>query len=153
MAVQIYKREVRGEDFLYFLQEAMRLVPTSNKVSVLADNATWHKAAIVMQTAASKAMEFNAPGLFQANLIENAFSFIRAEFRKRQTVDTYEEEARQLLRIFFDERNERRFKGVARNHLRSLTSLLHRNYMEVAAHKRRRRRRSKLTTVRTILSK
>ena len=86
VAIQVYQKEVRGEDFLFFLQEAMRLVPTGSKISVLADNATWHKAAIVMKTPASKAMEFNAPGLFQANLIENAFSFVRSEFRKRPTV-------------------------------------------------------------------
>ena len=128
VAVQVFKREICGQDFLYFLQEALTRVPNSARITVLADNATWHTAAVVMTTEASKAIEFNAPGLFQANLIENAFSFVRAEFRKRPIVHTVEDETRQLLRIFFDDRNTHRFRGIYRNHIRSLLALLTKHY-------------------------
>ena len=131
VAVQVFQKDICGLDFLYFLQEAMTRIPTSAKVTVLADNATWHTAAVVMNTAAAKAIEFNAPGLFQANMIENAFSFVRAEFRKRPDSKTYEDETRQLLRIFFDDRNTKRFAGIYRNHIRSLLALLFKHYAAI----------------------
>ena len=73
-----------------------------------------------MKTEVSKFFSFNEPRMFQLNIIENAFSFIRGMFRKRPQVDTMEEEAREIVRIFFDQDNERRFKGLMRNHLRQL---------------------------------
>jgi hypothetical protein len=136
VAVQVFKRDISGQDFLYFLQEALKLVPSSAKVTVLADNATWHTAEVVVKTKAASAIEFNARGLFQANMIENAFSFVRAEFRKRQNAENDEEEARLLLRIFFDPRNEHRFAGIFRNHLRSLLSLLVKHYTAVQSRQR-----------------
>ena len=69
---------------------------------------------------ASKFFFFNEPRMFQLNIIENAFSFVRDAFRKRPQVDTMEEEAREIVRIFFDEENQKRFRGVLRNHLRQL---------------------------------
>ena len=43
-------------------------------------------------------------------------------------MDSLEEEAYLLARIFFDLINRKRFKGVARNHLRALRKLLEYNY-------------------------
>jgi len=143
VAIQIFQREVRGEDFLYFLQEALEHVPTSSKITVLADNATWHRAEVVMKTKAGKAMEFNAPGLFRANLIENAFSFVRAAFRKRPQVNTLDAEVRILLSIFFDEANQKKFAGIARNHLRSLIALLEDHYTALFSRQRRTSRSTK----------
>ena len=133
VAIQIFKKEICGEDFLFFIQEAFKKVPHKTKISVLADNASWHKAECVSQSKAFKALHFNAPGLFQANLIENAFSFIRSEFRKRPLVDTVEEEAALLLQIFFDDYNTKRFEGIARNHIRSLQALLYKHYSAIAS--------------------
>ena len=142
VAVQVFKREICGEDFLYFLQQALTRVPSSKKITVLADNATWHTAQVVVKTKVAKALEFNARGLFQANMIENAFSFVRAEFRKRPNATTDEEEARLLLRIFFDPRNEHRFAGIFRNHLRSLQALLVKHYTAIHSRQRQPRRQS-----------
>ena len=137
VAIQVFQREVRGEDFLYFLQEALSKVPENTKITLLADNATWHRAEIVTSTKAGKAMEFNAPGLFKANLIELAFSFVRAEFRKRPQVETVEDETRLLLSIFFDNRNPRRFAGIARYHVRSLLKLLQEHFAAIYSRQRR----------------
>ena len=140
VAVQVFKRDIIGEDFLYFLQEALKRVPSKSRVTVLADNASWHTAKVVAESAAYKALFFNAPGLFQANLIENAFSFIRAEFRKRPDVIGDEEEARQLLNIFFDERNSKRFEGIFRNHIKSLQKLLTDHYFAIRSRLKRAQR-------------
>lgn len=143
VAVQVFQREVRGEDFLYFLQQSLVNVPPGKQVTILADNATWHRAEIVTKTKAGKSMEFNAPGLFKANLIELAFSFVRAEFRKRKQVETVEEEARLLLSIFFDDRNRKRFAGIARYHVRSLLKLLHDHFGAIFSRQRRTTRSTK----------
>ena len=75
-----------------------------------------------------KFLFMNSPKLFRANAIENSFSFVKAEWRKRAEVQTIEEEAQHLVRIFFDDRNEQRFKGVAFNHARSLVGLFKLNF-------------------------
>ena len=128
LAIQVYKQDIKGEDFLYFLQEALYRIPSGKKVTILADNATWHTAKVVNQSKAGKYLFFNAPGLFRANAIENAFSFIRAEWRKRRHVETLEEEACTLAHIFFHPQNTSRFVGIARNHARSLRGLVELNW-------------------------
>jgi hypothetical protein len=128
-AVQFFTNDVRSEDFLYFLQESLPRVSTKKKVTILADNAAWHTAKSISSTRACKFLHMNAPKLFQANAIENCFSFVRCAFRKRPLVETYEEEVRLLLGIFFDSQNSRRMEGIERNHIRSLLKLLHFNYM------------------------
>ena len=143
VAIQVFQREVCGDDFVYFLQEALKRVPKSSTISVLLDNATWHTSKTVLRSKASKALEFNARGLFQANMIENAFSFVRAAFRKRPDACSFEEEARLLLQIFFDDRNIKRFEGITRNHVRSLQSLLYKHYTAIASRMQRTKRATK----------
>ena len=120
-AVQVFTQPITAEDYLYFLQET--LSSYRGLVSLLTDNPTCHNAHKVMSSAAGKCQFFNAPGLFRANAIENAFSFVRSEWRKRRIVESLEEEVRMLVGIFFAAENERRWRGVARNHLRSLIGL------------------------------
>lgn len=127
IAVQVFKQDITMEDFLYFIQTALSKYKGKERVTILADNATWHTSSNVVGTRAGKFLHFNVKGLFQSNIIENAFSFVRSEFRKRKLVETVEEEAQQLIQIFFDPRNEERFKGIRRNHLRSLMTLLMNN--------------------------
>ena len=122
--VQIFKKDITAQDFLYFLDYCTTLLPKGKRYSILADNASWHKADSINKLKVSKFMVFNVPHLFQLNLIENAFSFIRAEFRKRILVDTIEDEALLILNIFFDPLNEKRFQGVFRNHIRMLLKYL-----------------------------
>ena len=123
-AVQIYKKDVTAEDFLFFMQEALKKMPQGRQVTVLADNATWHTSPKVVDTVAGKFIHFNVSRLFQSNAIETSFSFVRADFRKRPTVEKLEDEASLVLSAFFDPRNIERFRGVERNHLRSLKKLL-----------------------------
>ena len=120
VAVQIYKHEVTGQDFLYFLNESIAQLPTNRHYTIVADNATWHHAKIVTSTKASSFLMFNEPKLFQLNVIENAFSAVRHAFRARPTVETLEEEAKNIVDIFFDEDNEDRFEGYFRQHVRNL---------------------------------
>lgn len=128
-AVQFFIREVTAPDFLFFLQEVLSTLPQARQVTILADNASWHNAKSISSARAIKFMYFNAPKLYQANAIENCFSYVRCAFRKRPLVHSLEEETRLLLGIFFDPENTRRTAGVARNHIRCLLELLHFNYM------------------------
>ena len=123
-AVQIYKGEITGKDFLHFLVEAISRLPPRRQYTIIADNATWHHAGTVTKSAAGKYLFFNEPKMFQLNVIENAFSFVRHAFRIRSTVDKLEEEARNIINIFFEEGNKKRFKGYFRQHLRNLQDFL-----------------------------
>jgi hypothetical protein len=80
----------------------------------------WHHANLVASSEVSKFFFFNEARMFQLNIIENAFSFVRDAFRKRPEVQTMEEEAQEIVRIFFQEENQKRFRGLLRNHLRQL---------------------------------
>ena len=120
VAVQVYSKEVTAIDFLYFMNKAIASLPIGKTYTCLLDNAGWHLANIVAASKVSKFFFFNEPRMFQLNIIENAFSFVRDAFRKRPVVETMEEEAKEIVRIFFDEENERRFRGLLRNHLRQL---------------------------------
>ena len=128
VAVQVYKQDIKAEDFLFFIQEVLSRIPRDKKVTILADNATWHTAKVINESKAGKFLFLNAPGLFRANAIENAFSFVRAEWRKRRHVETLEEEACTLAGIFFSPQNASRFQGIARNHARSLRGLVELNW-------------------------
>lgn len=120
VAVQIFFREVTGVDFLYFMNKAMASLPPGKSYTCLLDNASWHKSHHLVSSEVNKFFFFNEPRMFQLNLIENAFSFVRNSFRKRPLVVSPEEEAREIVKIFFAAENERRFRGVKRNHLRQL---------------------------------
>ena len=128
VAVQVYKQDIKAEDFLFFIQEVVARLPKDKRVTILADNATWHTAKVINESKAGKFLFLNAPGLFRANAIENAFSFVRAEWRKRRHVETLEEEACTLACIFFNPQNSSRFQGIARNHARSLKGLVELNW-------------------------
>lgn len=123
-AVQVFRHDVTKWDFLYFIQELLSRQSPGQRVTLLADNASWHCSPSVTETNAGEYIFFNVKGFFMTNAIENAFSFVRSDFRKRPTVGTVEEEARLLLDIFFQPQNVDRFKGIFRNHLRSLTKVL-----------------------------
>ena len=120
VAVQVYSKEVTGMDFLYFMNKAIASLPIGKTYTCLLDNAGWHHSNRVTTSEVSKFFFFNEPRMFQLNIIENAFSFVRSAFRKRPVVETIEEEAKEIVRIFFEEENERRFRGLLRNHLRQL---------------------------------
>jgi hypothetical protein len=120
VGVQVFNDEVTWPDFLYFMNKVIASLPAEKEYSCLIDNASWHKSTVLLNTEVSKFFSFNEPRMFQLNIIENAFSFIRGMFRKRHQVGTMEEEAGEIVRIFFDQDNERRFKGLMRNHLRQL---------------------------------
>ena len=120
LAVQLYQGEVRGIDFLYFLTESIKKLDPSKSYLIVGDNASWHKSVPVQRSKAFKFLYFNVPHMFMLNLIESAFSFVRAGFRKRPTVETFEEEAKEIANIFFQPENRARFKGLLRNHYRVL---------------------------------
>lgn len=120
LAVQLFRGEINSNDFLNFLNEVFTKLPPDKKYLVLADNATWHNSAILQKSAAYQYLYFNVPRMYQLNLIENAFSAVRAEFRKRRTVQTLEEEAKLIVDLFHSVHNVERFQGYWRNHLRML---------------------------------
>jgi hypothetical protein len=124
VAVQVFQRDVTADDFLFFLQKLVQSRPRAAKVCILADNASWHTCNSISGSRAGKFLFFNIPGMFRTNAIENSFSFVRSEFRKRPTFETPEQEAAKLVQIFFMPENLRRFRGIHRNHLRSLRQVL-----------------------------
>jgi len=119
-AVQLFQREVTGDDFVFFLNNVIPTLPEGRRVSILADNATWHKSKAVVKSKGFKYLFFNVPHMFQLNLIENAFSAIRNEFRRRPLAENLEAEAKNIINLFFAQENSRRFEGYYRNHLRML---------------------------------
>ena len=129
-AVQIFEHEVTGPDFLYFLNEAIAQLPANRHYSIITDNATWHHAKIVSGSAASAFLYFNEPKLYQLNVIENAFSYVRHAFRARPMVETLEDEAKNIVDIFFDKANRDRFRGFFRQHVRNLLEFLERHQLK-----------------------
>lgn len=124
-AVQIYKQEINAEEFIYFLTHAIPALPEDGKsYTILTDNATWHTAEAVRKTEQAKLLFFNVPHAYTINLIENAFSPVRDAFRRRPQVQTMEEEAKLLFEIFFDPNHKKRFKGIFRNHVRTMINYL-----------------------------
>lgn len=134
VGIQVFRKDVTCNDFLFLLESVLAKYPSSKKVTVLVDNATWHTTPKVMKTAAGQFLFLNVPGLYRANAIENSFSFVRSEFRKRATVNSLEEEAAMLVNIFFDSANSRRFQGIHKNHLRQLLLLLKRHSKALEDH-------------------
>lgn len=124
VGVQLFKKEVTGPDFLYFINNIIMSLPRGFSYTILTDNASWHHAGVVQGSSANKFLYFNEPRMFQLNIIENAFSFIRSGFRRRPFVETLEEEAIQIINLFFEDKNQLRFTGLVRNHLRQLIKFL-----------------------------
>ena len=120
LAVQVFRGEITGQDFLNFVNKSIQSLPDGRRYAILADNASWHKSGLIRKTEAYRYLMFNLPRMFQINMIENAFSAVRAEFRKRRTVETYEEECQQIIQLFLADHNQKRFAGYYRNHLRML---------------------------------
>lgn len=69
LGVQVYKQEVTGPDFLYFLNSIIAGLPQTKSYTVLADNASWHHANIVDRSAVSGFIFFNEPRIFQLSII------------------------------------------------------------------------------------
>ena len=124
VGMQVYKKDIVKEDFLFFVQKVLEKYDSQTRVVVLLDNATWHTSPKVTKSLAGRFLLFNMPGLFRINAIENAFSFVRSEFRKRPIVTTLEEEAKLLVNIFYHQDNLDRFVGIHKNHLRQMLLLL-----------------------------
>ena len=124
IAIQVFRRDVTSNDFLHLLQAVLERYHEKEQVTVLADQATWHTSPRVLLTTAGQFIRLNVPGLFRVNAIENSFSFVRSEFRKRALVNSFEEEAALLVSIFFHPDNARRFEGIHKNHLRQLILVL-----------------------------
>ena len=122
LAVQVFKDEVNGAGFSYFIDQVLSQLFTDKKYLLVADNASWHKSALVQKTPGYRFLFFNEPRFFMLNLIENAFSFIRFMFRSRprHLLGNIEDEARHAVGLFFHPQNSKRFKGIYRNHLRQL---------------------------------
>ena len=58
-AIQVFKREVTGLDFLYFINNAISQMPANKNYTVILDNAGWHHANIVTQAKVSNFLCFN----------------------------------------------------------------------------------------------
>ena len=132
VAVQVFIADLNSADFLYPIQRLLEQYNTGQKVTVLVDNATYHKSKEILESKPGKFLFYNVPGLFRLNMIENAFSFIRSEYRKRPLVATIEEEAANLINIFFHPDNAKRFEGIRRNHIRQLMLMLQENSPQLA---------------------
>lgn len=122
-AVQIVRNAVNAKDFAYFVNYFTGRLPEDRQAVILLDNASWHDAALVKSLPGFKYLLFNEPRQFRLNLIENAFSYVRACFRKRLHCTTIEDEAATIVKIFFDSCQPAKFEGFLRNHVRSLLAM------------------------------
>jgi hypothetical protein len=122
--VQLCLDEVRGPDFVYFLQQCFKRLPTDRSYLLLLDNATWHSSKYVQNSGVYRYFCFNVPGVFQLNMIENSFSAVRSDFRHRKVCDSMAEEIRVIASLFDPVTNMPRFEGYYRNYLRSLKRYL-----------------------------
>jgi DDE superfamily endonuclease len=119
-AVQLYKTETTSWSFKYFIESFISALPPKKRYLIVLDNATWHKGKEMADVKVQKFFLYNEPQQYQLNMIENCFSYVRPLFRKRPLVHTIEEEAKQILNMFFDRDIERKFVAFFRNHIRSL---------------------------------
>ena len=119
-AVQLYKAEVNGWSFKFFIEAFVNSLPVNKRYLIVLDNATWHKAGAMTNLKVQEFFLYNEPQQYQLNMIENCFSYIRPLFRKRPLVHTIEEEAKQIANLFFDRDIEEKFVSFFRNHIRSL---------------------------------
>ena len=119
-AVQLYETEVKTVDFTYFLEKAIDQLPFGKKYMVLLDNATWHHGKFIHKSKVAKFLIFNEPRQFRLNLIENAFSYVRALYRRRAVTNDLKEETKSIISIFLGQDCERKFPGFLRNHIRQL---------------------------------
>ena len=120
VSVMIVETEVRTNDFIYFLQTSIERLTNDKQYLIIADNATWHKGRNMTKTGVLRMIRFNEARQFRLNLIENAFSYVRSIYRKRQQQNSVESEARTIIEIFFDPVCKLRFSGFYRNHIRQL---------------------------------
>lgn len=118
--------EINAQCFVYFLVNAVQRLPADKKYSILVDNATWHRCKFVDKTEVSNFIFFNMAKMFQLSMIENMFSHIRANFRKRPFLENLQDEVAYIVRLFFDPDNDRKFRAIYRNHLRVLMKYLNR---------------------------
>lgn len=131
VGVQLHLGEVRGVEVVYFLSEVVKKLDLAKRYLLLGDNASWHRAKLVKKSKIFPFILYNVPYLFQANMVENAFSIVRNSFKHRPTVENLEAEAKQIAAIFFDPKNTSRFIGIHRNHLRVLRDLLRKSLTSV----------------------
>lgn len=100
---------------------------SSGKLVILLDNAGWHVANTILKSEFSQLLLYNVPKMYQLNLIELTFSKAKAEWRKRPTMETIEEEIRSLVRIFNEVIPQKGFAGYRRQYLRQAKQIIERN--------------------------
>jgi hypothetical protein len=123
-AVQFFLDEIKSNDILYFIKTFLNTYVTAPETIILLDNATWHKSEDIRQSEVYQFLWFNAPGVFEANLIENAFSAIKTQFRTRKETESLVDELTMMKRLFVDPENKKRFEGYRKNYLRGLRRML-----------------------------
>ena len=122
-AVQLYESEVTTIDFTFFLERAIEDLPIDKKYLILLDNATWHQGRFIHKSKVCKYLIFNEPRQFRLNLIENAFSYVRALYRRRRVTESIGVELESIISIFFGDNCVKKFPGFFRNHMRQLIAM------------------------------
>ena len=119
-AVKIVEGEVNSIDVVHFIERFIESLPKTKRYIILVDNAPWHKSNIIQSSDVKRFLLFNEPYQFRLNMIENAFSYVRQAFRKRQDEADKHIEMDTALKIFFEEFQQVKFEGYFRNHIRNL---------------------------------
>lgn len=99
--VQYFLKELKSEDFLFFLAECLRRLQCSEGgVAIILDNASWHTGGAMKNCLLRDYLVFNLPGFYSLNVIENMFSGVRSLFRSRMICRTLQEEVTIVNQIF-----------------------------------------------------
>jgi hypothetical protein len=118
--MQLYQGQVSSSAFLYFLQKAMTQLPINMNYSILLDNAPWHHTSILRHSAMNRFLHFNLPRQYQLNMIENSFSAIKCDFRRRVVSNDIRDEINAIHNLFQPALNDTRFIGYYRHYVDTL---------------------------------
>jgi hypothetical protein len=122
VALQYFKQEITGLDYLYFISKLRRYAEMIGYkyFGVFHDNASWHCSIFLKNKQIFKYFIFNLKGFYDLNLIENSFSFIKSRFRdlvdKLKGMPSLED----IVEIFKEGNVGFKFEGYFRNLIRSM---------------------------------
>ena len=123
-AFQICKDHPNQHVILYFLRRLFSQLPHEQRVLILLDNAGWHVSRLVQDSEVGQYLFFNAPRMYELNLIENSFAKAKAMWRQRPVAIELKEEVKFLVELFKNRQTREDFAGYRRQYLRNLRSFI-----------------------------
>lgn len=125
IAYQVFKSELSGEDFRYFLLSVLQQlfhVHGNLSICVYLDQASWHKSRKVTEGMLGKYLQFNLARRPELNLIELLFSKLRNRTRSMSDYKDDQSHLEEFHGILRELNAERDFEGYLREVIRQSIS-------------------------------